>query len=148
MQIFQFYFLNLLRSFLRSDVFIKKHEFPCIKFRGPALSQLLVHLILRSFQKIVKFKSVSVCVCVCVCVCVRAYVDVCINVTSQNNVIVTACKAQHHITYCSSKCDEISKVNKLKISKIYHLYTTQNFTCLKCCYISSSIKLLYTLKQS
>ena len=72
MQIFQFTSLNLPRSFLRSDVFIKKHEFLCIKFCRPALSQMLVYLILWSFQKIAKCKSVCVymCVCVCVCVCV------------------------------------------------------------------------------
>ena len=45
------------------------------------------------------------------CVCVY----VCINETSQNNVTVATCKTQHHITYYSSKCDEISKVYKLKI---------------------------------
>ena len=85
MQIFWFISLNLLRSFLRSDVFIKKNEFLYITFRGPALFQLLVYLISRSFQKIAKSKSVCVCVCV----------HVCINVTSQNNVIVATCKTQH-----------------------------------------------------
>ena len=95
MQIFYFMSLNLHRSFLRSDVFIKKLEFPCIKFRGPALSQLLVYLILRSFQKNTKFKSVWVCVYVRVCVC--TYVFVCINVTSKNNVIVATYKTQHRV---------------------------------------------------
>ena len=65
--------LSLPRSFLRSDVFIKKHELPCIKFGGPALSQLLLYLIFRPFQKIAKFKPACVCMCVCVCV----YVCVC-----------------------------------------------------------------------
>ena len=97
--------LNLVRSFLRTDVFIKKPDFPCITFRGPALSHLLVNLISQSFQKIAKFKSV----------CVYVYVCVCINETSQNNITVATCKTQHHITYYSSKCDEISKVYKLKI---------------------------------
>ena len=74
---------------------------------GPALSQLLVYLILQSFQKLAKFKSVCVCVCVsvcvcvcvcvCLCVCVYAYVYVCINMTSQNNVIVATSKTQHRV---------------------------------------------------
>ena len=82
---------------------LKKHEFPFIKFGAPALSQLLVYLISRSFQKIAKFKSVWACVCA------HVYVYVWINVTSQNNVKVATCKTQHHITYYSSKCDKISK---------------------------------------
>ena len=91
MQIFQFTSLNLPRSFLRSDVFIKKHEFLCIKFRGPALSQLLVYLISRSFQNIAKLESAWVFVC--------AYLYVCTNVTSQNNVIVAAGKTLHRVLF-------------------------------------------------
>ena len=96
MQVFCFISLNLPRSFLTSDVFIKKHEFLCIKFHGPAVSQLLNYHDLS--KKIAKF---NLCVCVCVCVCVFffvcAYVYVCINVTSQNNVIVATCKTQHRV---------------------------------------------------
>ena len=77
MQVFYFISLNLPRSFLTSDVFIKKHEFLCIKFYGPAVSQLLVYLISRYFQKIAKFKYLCVCVCVCVCVCM--YVSLCVH---------------------------------------------------------------------
>ena len=40
----------------------------CIKFRRPTLSKLLVYLILRSFQKIAKFKCLCVVVFVCVCI--------------------------------------------------------------------------------
>ena len=50
-----------------------------------------VYLILRSFRKFAKFKSVCVWVCVCVCV----YVYICINVTRQ--VIVATRKTQHHV---------------------------------------------------
>ena len=39
---------------------------------------------------------------------------------------------EHNIAYYSSKYDEISKVHKLKIWKSCDLYTTQNFSCLKC----------------
>ena len=74
-------------------------------------------------KKSQNLNPVSVCVCPCVRVCVRVCVCVC-------------------------TCDEISKVHKMKILKSYHLYTTRNFTCLKCCYISWSIKILHTLKQS
>ena len=90
--------------------------------------------------------SISVCVFVCVCVFffVCAYVYVCINVTSQNNVIVATCKTKHRVLLF--KMWRISKVHKLKIKK-NHFNTTQNFTCLKCCYISLLIKTLYTLKQ-
>ena len=118
MQIFWFISLNLLRSFLRSDIFIKKHEFLCITFRGPALFQLLVYLISRSFQKIAKSKSVWVFVCVCVCVCVC--VHVCINVTSQNNVIVATGKTQHFVFF---EIDEISGVHKNRKFKKFITYT-------------------------
>ena len=76
------------------------------------MSQLLVYSISRFFEKIAKFKSVCVCVCVCVCACARASVYVCINVTSQNNVIAATCKTQHCVLLF--ECDEISKVHKLK----------------------------------
>ena len=113
MQIFWFISLNLLRSFLRSDVFIKKNEFLCITFRGPALFQLLVYLISRSFQKIAKSKSVCVFVFVCVCVC--------INVTSQNNIIVATCKTQHFVFFF--EIDEISGVHKNRKFKKFITYT-------------------------
>ena len=65
------YLLDLMFS-------IKNLNFMCIKFRGPVLSQLLVYLISRSFQKIVSFTSVWECVCVCVCVCMCVCVCVCV----------------------------------------------------------------------
>ena len=143
MQIFYIISLNLPRSFLRPDVFIKKYGFLCIRFRGPRLSQLLVYLILQSFKNIPKFKSMCLCVCVCVC----AYVFVCINVTSQNNLIVATWKnTKLRITFRNVK--KFQKFINWKLKKMYHLYKIQNFTCLKCCYISLSIKKLYTLKQS
>ena len=43
-----------------------------------------------------------------------------------------------------SHIDEVSKVH----IHDSHLYMTQIFTCLKFYYISSSIKMLYTLKHS
>ena len=133
--------LNLPKSFLRSDVFTTKHGFLCIRFRGPALSQLLVYLILRSFQKIPKFKSMCVCVCLC------GYVYVCINATSQNNVIVATCKTQNsRITLRNVM--KFQKFINWKLKKNYSLYRTHNFTCLKSCYISLSIKILSILKQS
>ena len=54
-----------------------------------------------------------------------------------------------YVCVCVRMCMCVSMQQvKLKILKIYHLYTTQNFTCLKCCYISPSIKMLYKLKQN
>ena len=57
------------------------------------------------------------CVCVCVCVCVRMCVYKWDKPKQQPH-------AKHNIPYYPSKCDEISEVHKLKILKIYHLYTT------------------------
>ena len=87
---------------------------------------------------------VCVCVCLCVCVymvcvtCVCAYVYVCINVTNQNNVIIAT--AHRVLT-------NFLKFINWKYLKVFHLYMTQIFTCLKFCYISSFINMC-TLKQS
>ena len=60
-------------SFFNLMLSLKNLNLVCIKFGGPVLSELPVYLIWRSFQKIVKFKSVYVCVCACVCVCAYKY---------------------------------------------------------------------------
>ena len=81
------------------------------------------------------------CVRVYVFVCVRVYVYVCINVTNQNNVIIPTCSTQYRV---------LSKFQKFVNWKFntFVTYTWRKFfTCLKFCYISSSIKILYTLKQ-
>ena len=132
---------------------LKNLNFACIKFCRPALPQLLVYLILWSFQKIAKSKSVCVlCVCVCVCVClsvclsvcffvhrcvcVCVCVCVCINVTNQNNVLITTCIRQYRMFILKMR-------QNFKSSQ-----TKSNFTGLKFCYISLLIKMLYILKHS
>ena len=115
MQIFYIISLNLPRSFLRPDVFIKKYGFLCIRFRGPTLSQLLVYLILQSFKNIPKFKSMCLCVCVCVCVCVC--ICVCVYKCDKSKQSYSCHTKKHKIAYYISKCEEISKVHKLKVKK-------------------------------
>ena len=101
-----------------------------IKFLGPALSQVLVYLISRSFQKITQFKSMCARARVCVCVCVRAraYVYVCINVTSQNNVIVVTCKTRNRIllfqmwrNFKSSESENLKNLSLIHDAKLYLL---------------------------
>ena len=111
---------------------LKKHEFLHIKFHGPALSQLLMYLILWSFQKVTKLKSVCVCMCVCVCKCVYK---------CEKSKKCYSCLMQNTTSRITLR--NVTKVFK----KIYHLYTMQNFTCLKCYYISSSIKMWDTLSH-
>ena len=94
------------------------------------------------------YVCVFVCVCVCVCVCVSVCVCECVYKYGKSKQCYSCHMQFAALRIYSSKCDGISKVHKLKTWKIYDLYKTQNFTCLKCCYISSSIKMLYTLKQS
>ena len=88
-----------------------------------------------------------VCVCVCVCVFPCECLCACMYKCGKFKTMLSLPHAQHNVAYLSSKCDENSTVRKLKIKTICHLYMTQIFTCLKSCYISSSIK-TYILKQS
>ena len=118
---------------------------------------------------------VYICVCVCVCVCTRARVRVCVRMCVCVCACVCACVwfmcVCVRICVCVYKCDKskqcyschmqittsritlrnVTKFQKFinwKSNKNYHLYTTKNFICLKCCYIFSWIKMLYALKQS
>ena len=129
-------------------------NFGCIKFCGPVLSQLLVYLISWSFQKIAKFKYVWLCVCMCmyvfacVCLCtyIWAYVYVCINDKWKQ------CYNYHmHNAILRIYLRNVTEFQKLIswkfkefVSNIYDAY----LYLLQFCYISSSIKMLYALKQS
>ena len=133
MQICQFISLSLPRIFIKSDVFIKKNlNFACSKFRGPVLLQF----------------NLCECECVCVCVCVSVCGRVCLcmykcdkwkqcfNCHMNNTIDVFIFEMwQNFKSSLSANLRNLSLIN-----------ITQTFTCLKLCYISSSIKILYTLK--
>ena len=131
---------------------LKNLNFRYIKFGGPALSQLVVYFISWSFRNIENYKSA--CVCVCVCVCVFVCVIVCV---------------QAGVCICMYKCDKwkqcymqntisriyLRKVTKLwkfincKVKKLPLIYMTHILTgFIFFQFVSSSIKMLYTLKQS
>ena len=82
-------------------------------------------------------KKLEFCMCVCVyvCLCARVYVYVCINATNQSNVII------------DEMLTKFQKFVNWKFKKFVTYTWRKFFTCLKFCYISSSIKILYTLKQ-
>ena len=105
------------------------------------------------------FVCLCVCVCVCVYVCVRACVRACVcGVCVRVCVCVYKCDKSKQCYSCHMQITtsritlrNVTKFQKFinwKSNKNYHLYTTKNFICLKCCYIFSSIKMLYALKQS
>ena len=90
---------------------------------------------------------VCVCACACVCLCVRAYAYVSINETNQNSVWIATCTTQY--TYLIFEMwRNLKSLLTENFKNLSLIYITQIFTCLKFCYISSSIKILYTLKQS
>ena len=126
---------------------LKILNFACIKFRGPVLYQLLICF--RSLSR--KLKNFNLCeclcACVCVCLCVRAYAYVSINETNQNSVWIATCTTQY--TYLSFEMwRNLKSLLTENFKNLSLIYITQICTCLKFCYISSSIKILYTLKQS
>ena len=91
---------------------LKNLNFACIKFCRPALPQLLVYLILWSFQKIAKSKSVCV-LCVCVCVCLSVCLSVCLFVS------LCAC-----VCVCVCVCVCMYKRDKSKQCFNYHMHKT------------------------
>ena len=86
---------------------------------------------------------VRVCVCVRACVCVYVYVFITLIVTwivIIQKVIISTCTTQYPVL------TKFQKFINWKY-KSFLLYMMQIFTCLNFFYISSSIKMLYTLKH-
>ena len=109
----------------------------------------------KKLQNFVMCKCVCVSVCVCLCECVCTCVSMCacactyvyINVTNQNSVWIATCTTQY--TYLSFEMwRNLKSLLTENFKNLSLIYITQICTCLKFCYISSSIKILYTLKQS
>ena len=126
-------------------------NFACIKFCGPVLSQLLICFRnlsrkLKNFNLCEYLRAcVCVCVSVCVCLCVRAYAYVYINEINQNSVWIATCTTQY--TYLIFEMwRNLKSLLTENFKNLSLIYIKQIFTCLKFCYISSSIKILYTLK--
>ena len=109
--------------------------------------QLFVYLVSRSFQKIAKCKSVwvfvclCVCVCVCVCVCSCACICVCVYKCAKSKQCYS-CHMQNTSRIILWNVMKFQKYIKWKFKNFITYTRRQNFTCLKCCYISSSIKIV------
>ena len=148
---------NLWKTSLKMNFFILHFQSFCLGNGNIFVLFLSISIFIRSdvFIKTVDFwMCMRVCMClyVCmrVCVCVRAsaYVYVCINVTNQNLNFYNSKNYNCNMYNTISHIEKVSKVRKLKIYIACRLYMTQIFTFLKSCYITSYIKMLYTLRHS
>ena len=75
---------------------------------------------------------------------VRVYAYVYINVTNQNSVLIATCATQY--TYLIIEiCRNLKSSLTGNFKNLSLIYIRQIFTRLKFCYISSSIKIFYTL---
>ena len=118
-------------------------NFTCIKFRGHSCIWFrdLSKKLQNHFNLCV---CVCVCVCLCLCVCVRLFVRVCVCMYKCGKSNCHMHKTMHVFIFEMWQNFQSSLTENFKNLSLINI--TQICTCLKFCYLSSSIKILFTLK--